>query len=255
MSSSNTRQVPYGWQIVDGKQVKDAAQQKVIKEILEMKDALNMSYSAIARDLQDRGVPTQRPGGTWRGNTVEKIVTRNAPPPSEAKPQTKRRMPFPGEADAEAVERDGGTWVLDVGYDHETRTQWAESRWVNAKQWHQGQEQVKAYQALQAAELAKNGYQFLDPGFVRSLPWSVTLKNGHGISEIVAEMTKATGRDLEALIEQIADQPAIKGQITRDVRRLFYEVAVHRQTILALRQELKRCQDKASAKHTESGQL
>ena len=81
--SNDTRKVRFGWGLdASGEQVKDPAEQKVLREILRL-HGKRESPETIARDLAGRGIPTQK-GGKWRGKTVRKIVGANTKARSKA---------------------------------------------------------------------------------------------------------------------------------------------------------------------------
>jgi Recombinase len=99
----NARKVPYGWKAEGDRQVKDVAAQKVIMEILEQ-SRKGYSLVMIARDLNERGIPTHR-GGRWHGSTVGNVIrdnTERIPEPLKANP--KPRLPSV-ESMEEAIER------------------------------------------------------------------------------------------------------------------------------------------------------
>lgn len=66
--------VPFGYRLEGDRLVEDADGQEAIRLILELRQD-DMSYRAIAAELEHRGVETVR-GGKWEAMTVRKIALR-----------------------------------------------------------------------------------------------------------------------------------------------------------------------------------
>ena len=71
-------QTPFGWEIRDGRLVKDAGEQQVIRLIRQLRES-GESLRTIARELNRRLVPTKN-AGLWQANTVRKILQRLSSP-------------------------------------------------------------------------------------------------------------------------------------------------------------------------------
>ena len=69
-------QVPFGWEPANGRLVRNADEQQVIRLIRQL-HAGGESLNAIARELNRRLVPTKN-AGLWQANTVGKILGRLA---------------------------------------------------------------------------------------------------------------------------------------------------------------------------------
>lgn len=67
--------IEYGYDDVDGRLIPNANEQAVIAQILRRHRA-GHSYRGIARELNEQGIPSKRPGSTWRCNTVKRIIQR-----------------------------------------------------------------------------------------------------------------------------------------------------------------------------------
>ena len=68
--------VPFGWDLGDGRLVKNAGEQQVVRLIRQL-HAGGESLNAIAHELNRRLVPTKN-AGLWQANTVAKILRRLA---------------------------------------------------------------------------------------------------------------------------------------------------------------------------------
>ena len=67
-------QIPFGWEWLEGRLVKNADEQKTVRWIRQMKKA-GKSLNGIAKVLNELNVPTKN-GGTWQANTVRKMASR-----------------------------------------------------------------------------------------------------------------------------------------------------------------------------------
>lgn len=67
-------EIPFGWDLVSGRLVENAAEQKVIAAILDCRKA-GMSLRQIAAILNDQETTTKK-GGRWYGETVRSILDR-----------------------------------------------------------------------------------------------------------------------------------------------------------------------------------
>lgn len=68
--------VLYGWDFDDdGKARKNKEEQKAIRLMMRMR-AKGETFSAIADELNTRGIPTKNPGATWVKGTVHRIYHR-----------------------------------------------------------------------------------------------------------------------------------------------------------------------------------
>jgi DNA invertase Pin-like site-specific DNA recombinase len=77
-AGERTGEVPFGWNLgADGRLVEDAAEQKVLADIVACRNA-GMSLRRIASILTDANVPTKKGSATWNHNTIASILTRAA---------------------------------------------------------------------------------------------------------------------------------------------------------------------------------
>jgi hypothetical protein len=67
---------PYGYKVRGGKLVEDTAEQKVIRLIVRLGQDREKSWSAIAHELNRRGIPTKRGRGDWHHHVVRIIFER-----------------------------------------------------------------------------------------------------------------------------------------------------------------------------------
>ena len=67
-------QIPFGWDWIDGKLVKNTPEQKIIRWIKQMQKA-GKSLNGIAKVLNESNVQTKN-GGVWQANTVRKLRKR-----------------------------------------------------------------------------------------------------------------------------------------------------------------------------------
>ena len=67
--------MPYGYVLgLKGKLFELPKEQEVIKLIFDFKQA-GLSYRAIARELEERGIKTKTGGSKWYGNTIKDILS------------------------------------------------------------------------------------------------------------------------------------------------------------------------------------
>lgn len=70
-------QPAYGWNLKDGELQQDLPEQRVIKAVLDLRQA-GMSLRQIARYLDDVGIPTKLYGITWHPEMVSRILKTSA---------------------------------------------------------------------------------------------------------------------------------------------------------------------------------
>jgi hypothetical protein len=232
---TNTRKVPYGWKVEAGKKVKDTRAQKVIKEILEQ-HRIGISLAMIAEGLNERGVLAQR-GGKWHGSTVRKIIDANweALPTSVPGAGAAPRIQLPRSmkeaiADAKARGEERFTWE-EIEWDEETGQERIVPALLDVANVEEMLVQAEALRNLTLAEKAER-FRFYDP---LQMAFADCVR---GIDKIVSEMTAKRGYDLHQLINEIKDQPREKALIRQLANLLIREVAIQRQTNLALRQQI-----------------
>jgi hypothetical protein len=217
--TTNTRKVPYGWKLDGGKQVKDIGAQRIIKQILEH-HRKGFSLAMIAKNLNERGVPSQR-GGKWYGSSVGNIIQANEAAVASQATSSKTSKP------------DLFEWV-DGEIDEETGQERNVARQLIAET-EAMSVQAQALRNLTVAEKAE-AFRFDDPlHFAFGSSWGIT--GQHGIDEIVAEMTRKRGYDIHKLIDGLKDQPATKALLRQLANLLCREIAILRQANLHLRQE------------------
>lgn len=75
-AGERTGEVPFGWDLMDGRLVENQAEQMVIRCIVDCRDQ-GMSLRAIADILNGRAISTKK-GRRWYGETVRSILDRAA---------------------------------------------------------------------------------------------------------------------------------------------------------------------------------
>lgn len=75
-AGERTGEVPFGWDLIDGRLCENAAEQTVIRCILDCREQ-GMSLRAIAAILNGRAITTKK-GRMWYGETVRSILDRAA---------------------------------------------------------------------------------------------------------------------------------------------------------------------------------
>ncbi|NLE05894.1 MAG: recombinase family protein [Crenarchaeota archaeon] len=64
---------PYGYSTFEGKLLIDTEQAEIVREIHKLRRNNHYSFRQIAKDLNDRGIPTQR-GREWKAGTIHAIL-------------------------------------------------------------------------------------------------------------------------------------------------------------------------------------
>lgn len=72
-------QIPFGWRLAgDGRTLRPIADEaKIIDLMAELRDG-GMSFRAVARELDDRGIPTKTGTGSWSGKVIRDILQRRS---------------------------------------------------------------------------------------------------------------------------------------------------------------------------------
>lgn len=243
---ASPRQVRYGSN-ADGSV--NVEEHEIIREIVERVAVNEESPTAVAEDLNSRGVATKR-GGLWRASTITKIVEDNkikvAPgvwmPPPTAKPLPSLTKDLEFNWIEEDIDPRTGEVLGHVARGLDLKGDASEELKAEAL----------AVRRLTLGERADE-VTFKGPFCLAHLqsfpgPQSITYES---LNDIVKEMTKHTGRKLETLIDQIKGQPDVRGMIRRDVHRLLGEVARQRQVNLGLLEEQRELKRQLAA-HTRN---
>lgn len=202
-----------------------ADEQKVVKKILELKGE-NFTIRMIAGWLNDHKVPTKR-GGRWHASTIANVLKDNdasVPATLPRNMEQKRK---------EQLEKDGGFVWDSLVFDKKTGEPKLESAWIDAAQYEQIEEQVEKIRQMTLAEKTER-FSFWDVATF-ALGDAVGMPCGADAAAIVKELTKRTGRDVHALVDDITDQPQLKRDLREAVKFLLAEIAIQRHINLNLR--------------------
>jgi hypothetical protein len=216
------------------------ADRKVI-ETIQSYAAKGWPQGMIADALNEEGTPAPR-GGAWKAATVAHVLKQNAAPivspkaPASMCIHVQQHMIRRGDLAAKAFRRPERVYSYDVEeYEPSGRTKgWTEIP-LTEDEIHAHQErsclEYRALEHLNWHERAARTVTFSEPhspGFGR---------RAHEVSGIVEQLTRATGKDVNALLDQIRDQPEVKGPLRVAVNALLTELATLRQENLYLRQQ------------------
>lgn len=67
---------PYGYMVKNGKLVLNKAELKICRVVVELNKQGDLSASAIAHELERRGIKTRSGGSHWDHSTVINIIKR-----------------------------------------------------------------------------------------------------------------------------------------------------------------------------------
>lgn len=201
----------------------------IIKEL----KAKGMSLSAIADSLNKQDVPTPSGGGRWFAASVKRVLEEVAKRPKVDKVEM-------GDI---PLDDEGGTLnnpTRDPVLEEEREIKAAEKAAIDALS---DAEKAGLFQFLEPLHLDYAASKLVPQGLppdAHDAAWRVSSEahDYDGISQSVRDEVQRRSKALHAAIDEIKDQKWVKQELREQTNLLLKELAILRQTNLALRQKV-----------------